>query len=355
MQIADADRRWTSVLNRDRAADGAFVYAVSSTGIYCRPSCASRRPARERVVFFDAIGDAERAGYRACKRCRPDASEHLDPWVNKIRRACVYLSNVDGQPSLAKLAENLGGSPYHLQRNFKRLVGVTPREYADACRLRKVKRALRNGLAVTGAVVDAGYGSSSRFYERAAGKLGMPPALYRRGSAGVEIRYATAGAPLGRVLVAATGRGVCAITLGGSDRALEVALEREYPAATITRDRDGSLGQWIERVLQHLAGKTPRLDLPLDIQATAFQWQVWQALASIPYGETRTYRELANAIGRPRAVRAVASACAKNPVALAIPCHRAVSADRRTVGYRWGASRKTALLASERRRKPGSG
>lgn len=347
----NADRRWKSVLGRDRAADGAFVYAVSSTGIYCRPSCPSRRPSRDRVVFLDAPADAGRAGYRACKRCHPDAPSTADPWVNKIRRACVYLNNVEGQPSLATLARNLGGSPYHLQRNFKRLVGVTPREYADACRLGKVKRGLRGGADVTGAVIDAGYGSSSRFYDRAASRLGMQPGTYRRGGAGMAIRYAIVASPLGRLLVAATPRGICSIALGDSDRDLTLNLNREYPAAAITREKDGGLGKVTQQVLDHLAGDRPRLDLPLDIQATAFQWQVWQALASIPCGETRTYTELAKAIGRPTAVRAVARACATNPVALAVPCHRAVSADGRTAGYRWGASRKKALLAVERQRK----
>jgi AraC family transcriptional regulator of adaptative response/methylated-DNA-[protein]-cysteine methyltransferase len=343
------DPQWESVLRRDRAADGAFVYAVASTGIYCRPSCPSRRPNRDRVVFFETPSDAERAGYRACRRCRPAEPLTADPWVDKIRRACVYLANVEGHPSLATLARRLGGSPYHLQRNFKRLVGVTPREYAEACRLGKVKRGLRRGN-VTTAVVDAGYGSSSRFYERAAPKLGMPPDTYRRGGAGMNIRYATVGSPFGRMLVAATPRGVCAIALAASDRELEISLAREYPAATVARDEDGSLAQWTEQILGHLAGRLPRLDLPLDVRATAFQWQVWQALASIPYGETRTYGEVAAAIGRPRAVRAVARACATNPVALGVPCHRVVAANGATSGYRWGARRKKALLVAEQRR-----
>jgi AraC family transcriptional regulator of adaptative response/methylated-DNA-[protein]-cysteine methyltransferase len=341
------DSRWEAVMSHDRTADGQFVYAVASTGIYCRPSCPSRRPRRDRIAFFEAPADAERAGYRPCRRCRPADAPAGDPWVDKIQRACVYLANVDGHPSLATLARRLGGSPYHLQRNFKRLVGVTPREYAEACRLRKVKRELRHGGGVTGAMFDAGYGSSSRFYERAAPKLGMPPSTYRRGGAGMTIHYAIVDSPLGRLLVAATIRGVCAIAMAASDSELETALAREYPAATIAPG-NAPLAQWTTQILAHLAGKQPRLDLPLDVQATAFEWQVWQTLASIPYGETRTYSEVAAAIGRPRAVRAVARACASNPVALAVPCHRVVSATGGTSGYRWGVARKKALLQRER-------
>ena len=254
--------------------------------------------------------------------------------------------------SLATLAARLGGSPYHLQRNFKRLVGVTPREYAEAVRLRKVKGRLRQPGDITGAMLDAGYGSSSRFYERAVPKLGMAPSVYRRGGAGMEIGYTIVESPntsLGRLLVAATSRGVCAVAMGSSDTELTRALAREYPAAAITTDA-GALAQWTRSILAHLSGRRPRLDLPLDVQATAFQWQVWQALAAIPYGETRTYSDVASSIGRPRAVRAVARACATNPVALAIPCHRVVPAAGGAGGYRWGVGRKEALLRQERRK-----
>jgi len=338
--------RWRAVLGRDRSADGLFVYAVHSTGVYCRPSCPSRRPRRERVDFFETAADARAAGFRACKRCGPDAGGAIDPWVDKVRRATVYLANVDGHPSLATLAARLGGSPYHLQRNFKRLVGLTPREYADACRLRVVKRRLRQGSDVTGAMFDAGYGSSSRFYERAAPKLGMSPTQYRRGGAGVKVSYAVVDSPLGRLLVAATERGVCSIAMGTSDADLVRSLRHEYPSAAIASDAAG-LAQWTAAIVAHLEGRRPRLDLPLDIQATAFQWQVWQALTEIPYGETRTYTDVARAIGKPRAVRAVARACATNPVALAIPCHRVVPAAGGVGGYRWGAARKQKILGRE--------
>ena len=347
--LADAVR-WDAVLGHDRAADGLFVYAVRSTGVYCRPSCPSRRPRRDRVAFFETPAIAREAGFRACKRCHPDAAvAAADPWIEKVRRACVYLSNVDGHPALSALAARLGGSPYHLQRNFKRIVGVSPREYADAIRLRKVKGRLRQAGDITGAMLDAGYGSSSRFYERAVPKLGMAPSVYRRGGAGMHIGYTivdSKNATLGRLLVAATPRGVCAVAMGSSDIDLMRALSHEYPAAAIAADA-GALARWTKAILAHLSGREPRLDLPLDVQATAFQWQVWQALASIPYGETRTYSEVAASIGKPRSVRAVARACATNPVALAIPCHRVVPAAGGEGGYRWGVERKKTLLESE--------
>jgi AraC family transcriptional regulator, regulatory protein of adaptative response / methylated-DNA-[protein]-cysteine methyltransferase len=352
-ELASADTAsWHAVLTRDRTSDGRFVYAVTSTGVYCRPSCPSRRPRRDRVRFFDTADAARSAGFRACKRCQPDAvATPADPWIEKIRRACVYLSNVDGHPSLSTLAARLGGSPYHLQRNFKRLVGVSPREYADAVRLRTVKGRLRHAADITDAMFDAGYGSSSRFYERAVPKLGMAPSTYRRGGAGMQISYAivdAANGSLGRLLVAATPHGVCAVAMGSTDTELTSALSREYPAAAISADA-GALSQWTKAILAHLSGREPRLDLPLDVQATAFQWQVWQALASIPYGETRTYSEVAASIGKPRAVRAVARACATNPVALAIPCHRVVPAAGGEGGYRWGVQRKQTLLEREGR------
>jgi AraC family transcriptional regulator, regulatory protein of adaptative response / methylated-DNA-[protein]-cysteine methyltransferase len=343
--------RWNAVVAHDRGADGLFVYGVKSTGVYCRPSCPSRRPRRDRVGFYDTTDAARRAGFRACLRCDPDQTAMAaDPWVDKIRRACVYLANVDGHPALATLAARLGGSPYHLQRNFKRLVGVSPREFAEARRLDKVKRRLRESSDVTAAMVDAGYGSSSRFYERAAPKLGMAPSVYRRGGEGMQIQYTIVDSPndaLGRLLVAATSRGVCAVAMGADDGALTCALAREYPAAAISADA-GALAQSASAIVAHLAGREPRLDLPLDVQATAFQWQVWQALSAIPYGETRTYGDIAASIGRPRAVRAVARACATNPVAIAIPCHRVLPAAGGTGGYRWGAARKKALLSRER-------
>lgn len=333
-------------MTRSREGDGEFVYAVRSTGVVCRPSCASRRPRREHVTFFDSLADALGVGYRPCRRCHPERPIASDAWVERVGRACRYLANADGHVSLARLARLVGGSPFHLQRRFKQLVGLTPREYADACRMKRVKRQLRTSPDVTGAIVDAGYGSNARFYERAASKLGMRPTTYQRGASGLRVGYSIVDSPLGRLLVAATDRGVCSVCLGATDAELVRALAREYPHAIRDLDRAGLAG-WTTAVLAHLEGKRPRLELPLDIQATAFQWQVWSALAAIPYGETRSYGQIAHAIGRPTASRAVARACASNPVALAIPCHRVVPSSGGVGGYRWGVGRKKALLTAE--------
>jgi AraC family transcriptional regulator of adaptative response/methylated-DNA-[protein]-cysteine methyltransferase len=299
------------------------------------------------VQFHASPAEAEQAGFRACRRCRPQEAVGSDGWPEKVRKAANFLETQDGHVTLARLARRVGSSPHHLQRTFKRFVGVTPREYAEACRLAKVKRRLRRGSDVTAAIMDAGYGSSGRFYERAAPKLGMTPSTYRRGGMTVNIQYAIVSCPLGRLMVARTSRGVCAVSMGSTGAELERMLLDEFPRATLAADT-GALARSVEMVLEHLAGREPRLDLPLDIRATAFQWQVWNALAGIPYGETRSYGALAASIGRPGAARAVARACATNPVALAIPCHRVVPAAGGTGGYRWGRERKRALLDRER-------
>jgi AraC family transcriptional regulator of adaptative response/methylated-DNA-[protein]-cysteine methyltransferase len=269
-----------------------------------------------------------------------------DPWLDRIRRACTYLSRAQGHMSLEALAARVGGSRYHLQRNFKRIIGVTPREFAAACRLTKVKQRLRDGVEVSAALYDAGYGSSSGFYRCATRRLGMQPARYRRGGAGLVIRYAITASPLGRLLVAATDQGLCAVAMAGCDRKLRAALRTEYFAARLVHDRQ-TLAGFTRQVVSHLRGRMPRLDLPLDIRATAFQWRVWAALTAIPRGETRTYAELAASIGKPGAARAVARACALNPAALAIPCHRVVPSSGGVGGYRWGRARKAALLDRE--------
>ncbi len=347
-EIMTDEERWQAVDGRDAQFDGAFVYAVDSTGIYCRPSCPSRRPKRHHVRFFAVPEEAERAGFRSCRRCRPRDAAARDPRIEAVRRVCRYIeAHDDGPPTLAALGAEVSLSPHHLQRSFKAVIGVTPRQYYDACRLDRLKGLLRNGDEVTGALYEAGYGSSSRLYEKAPAQLGMTPATYRKGGKGARINYTTAASPLDRLLVGATMRGVCALYLGDDDGALEAALSAEYPAAHIARD-DAGLGLWVEAVLAHLEGRAPHLSLPLDVRATAFQRQVWEALRAIPYGETRSYSDIARAIGRPTAVRAVARACATNRVSVVVPCHRVVREDGGVGGYRWGIERKKALLAKER-------
>jgi AraC family transcriptional regulator of adaptative response/methylated-DNA-[protein]-cysteine methyltransferase len=349
---AHEDPRWTAVAARDAAADGRFVFAVKTTGVYCRPSCASRRPRRGNVVFYRAPEAAEAAGYRACKRCRPKDTRESDPALRKVRRASALIDQAllegeSGPPALAALAAEVATSPHHLLRLFKRHLGITPHEYADARRLELVKRHLRAGEGVAGALYAAGYGSPSRLYERSDAQLGMTPATYRRDGKGATIDFTTVRSPLGRMLVAATERGIAAVSLGDDDTRLERALHAEYPAAEIRR-ANSRLEPWVNAILEHIAGERPNLALPLDLQATAFQWKVWRALQRIPYGRTATYGEIAQAIGRPKAVRAVANACANNRADLVIPCHRVVRNDGASGGYRWGAERKEKILAKER-------
>jgi AraC family transcriptional regulator, regulatory protein of adaptative response / methylated-DNA-[protein]-cysteine methyltransferase len=347
---------WHAVQSRDRGADGAFVYAVRSTGIYCRPSCPSRKPNRSQVVFFPLPEAAEQRGFRECKRCRPRTIRLRDPRTEAVARVCHEIEskirdgadlNGDDTPlTLAALSAPRGMSPHQLERAFRSLMGITPRQYADALRMRRLKSQLRKGDDVTTALYDAGFGSSSRLYERAPSQLGMTPATYRRGGAGMNIRYTIVDSPLGRLLVGATDRGISALYLGESDARLESALTKEYPHARVQRDRNGLEG-WVGKILAHLRGREPHLDLPTDVQATAFQRRVWEELRRIPYGTTKTYTEVARAIGRPNAIRAVARACATNPVSVIVPCHRVVREDGKLAGYRWGLDRKRALLEHE--------
>jgi AraC family transcriptional regulator of adaptative response/methylated-DNA-[protein]-cysteine methyltransferase len=347
--------RWRAVLERDRRYDGVFVYAVRSTGVYCRPSCPSRRPRRERVIFFSAPDAAERAGFRPCRRCRPENAAAADPRAALVRVACALI---DAHPEIpvrpSTLGARLGTSPHRLLRAFRAFLGISPRQYRDARRLERFKAALRHGRRgrVTPALYEAGYGSPSRLYERAHAQLGMTPATYGRGGRGMEIAYTVVPCPLGRLLVAATPRGICRIALGRRAGALARDLRAEFPAAAIRRDR-GALAAWVAAILRYLDGRGRELDLPLDVRATAFQRRVWEALRKIPYGSTRSYSAVARALGQPRATRAVARACAANPAALVIPCHRVVRADGGLGGYRWGIARKRALLAAERARAGG--
>jgi AraC family transcriptional regulator of adaptative response/methylated-DNA-[protein]-cysteine methyltransferase len=341
------EARWNAVVGRDAAHDGEFVFAVSSTGVYCRPSCSARRPRRENVQFFARPDQAEQAGYRACLRCRPKSftgNEQSDT----TKAICRFIEqHLDEPLTLARLGKEFRQSPFHLQRRFKAALGITPREYADSCRLRQLKRGLQAGDNVTRAMYDAGYGSSSRLYERTASQLGMTPDKYRRGSIATTIRYTCADSPLGRMLIAATDRGICSIQFARTDDELLEGLKHEFPFATRKLD-DGGLRQWVVTLLQHMQGKDFDAALPLDIRATAFQRRVWTYLQSIPFGETRSYNAVAKAIGHPTASRAVARACATNPVAVAIPCHRVVREDGTMGGYRWGTERKKTLLEMER-------
>ena len=342
---------WQAVLSRNNRFDGTFVYGVRSTGIYCRASCSARRPQRDQVIFFRMPEAAEQAGFRPCRRCRPAEAVIQDPQVIRVQRLCRYIESYDSPDrplTLAEMGDHVHVSSHHLQRTFKRIMGITPRQYAEACRLRRMKALVRKGATITRALYEAGYGSSSRLYEGASTRMGMTPGTYLRGGEGMRIRYTIVDSPLGRLLVASTRKGICAVSIGKSDPSLKTALLNEYPAAEIHWDKSG-LREYITALLKYLDGKLPNLDLPLDVRVTAFQWKVYEALKAIPYGLTRTYREIAEAIGHPKAVRAVARACATNPAAMVIPCHRVVRKDGSLGGYRWGLEHKKTLLEKERK------
>ena len=421
---AETQQRWAAVQQRDGRYAASFVYAVSSTGIYCRPTCPSRRPHPANVCFFDRAGDARQAGYRPCRRCQPDAPDDGSIRAGLVQSVCAYIEQRCGNgnppaarngngvadapangyrngngddatdsgrlPTLAELSRFAAVSPSHLQRVFKQETGLTPRQYAQARRLENFKSLVRQGHGggVAAAALDAGFGTASRLYEKAGEQLGMTPGRYRNGGAGVAIRYVVADSPLGWLLVAATGRGVCAVKLGDAPAPLVAELQAEFPAANLiaetapapdaaedvaaadaatdaTGDGDptapdatpdatadgGGLPLWVAALLEYLGGRRSGLDLPLDVQATLFQRQVWQLLQAIPYGETRTYRQLAQALGREQHSRAVGQACAANPVSLIVPCHRAIRTGGGLAGFRWGLHRKAALQEMEQGRK----
>src|ERR1700674_5697608 len=345
----DDDPRCKAVLARDAGSDGEFVFAVSSPGVYCRPSCPARRPRRENVQFFHKPEQAEQAGYRACLRCRPK-SFNGNTESDGVKAICRFIEqHLDEPLTLDRLGKEFRQSPFHLQRRFKAILGITPREYADSCRLRMLKRNLQAGDSVTRAMYDAGYGSSSRLYERTASQLGMTPDKYRRGAIAAAIRYTCADSPLGRMLIAATDKGICAIQFANSDGELEQGLRHEFPFAIRRRD-DDAMQAWKKDLLRQMRGQRLNAALPLDIQATAFQRRVWSHLQSIPFGATRSYAAGAKGIDQPTATGAVARACATNPLAVAIPCHRVVRKSGDMGGYRWGVERKKALLELESRR-----
>lgn len=340
-----ADRFWQATVKRDPGADGIFFLGVRSTGIYCRPSCPARRPLRRNVVFYRTQQEAEREGFRPCRRCRPN---QISGSARLVQQAAELLrESTEESLRFGAIAAKLGATAGTLRRAFQRETGLKPRDLADALRLARFKKLLRAGMNITDALYETGYGSSSRVYERSNAQLGMTPATYQKGGKGMKIGYTIAKSHLGRVLVAATQRGVSAVYLGGNSAGLVAELRQEYPRAEISPARAG-FERWVREILQRAAGKAPTQELPLDLQATAFQRRVWQELQRIPRGSTRTYSQVARALGRPRAVRAVARACATNPVSVVVPCHRVVRADGNLAGYRWGLSRKQTLLASEK-------
>lgn len=350
MQIImnQADQRWELVLARSGSADGKFVYAVKSTGIFCRPTCPSRRPRREMVEFFGSPDEAQRAGYRPCRRCEPVGQRKQ---LRKIEEACRFIdANLETTLNLEKIAAHAGLSPFHFQRLFKTVLGISPRQYQQARRAGKLRESLLQSARITDAIYDAGYGSSSRVYEGRSSQLGMTPSDFRRKGKGMMISYTVTDTDLGKMLIAATERGVCSVQFGDSAAALLGNLKSEYSAAELNEDRNG-LTDLRRKVSELLQGATLEREIPLDIQGTAFQKLVWDALQRIPRGETRTYEQVAQAIGKPKAIRAVARACASNRAALVIPCHRVIQKTGGLAGYRWGTQRKRALLENEARRR----
>ena len=342
----DAAKRWAAVVARDRHADGHFVYSVRTTGVYCRPSCASRCARREHVRFHLTSVDAERAGFRPCKRCRPNEPGLAERRAAVVAAACRVIERAESPPSLDALADAAGMSRFHFHRVFKSLTGVTPKGYAAAHRVRRMREELPRRSTVTEAIYGAGFNSNGRFYATAPGVLGMTPTSFRSGGAGASMHFAVGACSLGSVLVAATGKGVCAIFLGDDPDALVRELQDRFPKAELVggdRDFEGLVASAVGLVEAPALG----LDLPLDVRGTAFQQRVWQALRAIPTGSTASYTDIARRIGAPKAVRAVAGACAANPIAVAIPCHRVVRNDGALAGYRWGVERKRALLERE--------
>ncbi|TMJ99821.1 MAG: bifunctional DNA-binding transcriptional regulator/O6-methylguanine-DNA methyltransferase Ada [Alphaproteobacteria bacterium] len=343
----DNDACWSAVERRDRAADGTFVYSVRTTGVYCRPSCAARLPRRDNVAFHQTCTDAERAGFRPCKRCRPNASTLAEVHAGAVARACRLIEEAEEAPSLEALARAAGMSRFYFHRVFKAVTGVTPKAYAAGHRGKRVREELSSGESVTEAIYGAGFNSNGRFYAAAPGLLGMTPTQFRSGGRGNVIRFAVGECSLGAILVAATAKGVCAIEFGNDPEMLVRALQDRFPRAQLLGG-DKAFERLVAEVVGFVEAPGRGLDLPLDIRGTAFQQQVWKAIRDIPAGSTASYRDLAKRIGAPKAVRAVAQACGANAIAVAIPCHRVVRTDGSTSGYRWGVERKRALLDREK-------
>lgn len=341
-----SDPRWASIVARDPQADGTFCYSVKTTGVYCRPSCAARLARPENVAFHSTCEEAEGAGFRPCKRCKPNQQSRLEEYAVKVTEACRIIEESESVPSLDELASRVGVSAYHFHRVFKQVTGLTPREYAAAHRDKRIRHQLTSGTNVTEAIFDAGYNSSSRFYEQSDRVLGMTPTRYRAGGADTEIRFAVGECSLGPILVAQSDRGICAILMGDDADALVRDLQDRFRHANLIGG-DAGFEQLVARVVGFVDAPRIGLDLPLDVRGTAFQQRVWQALREIPPGQTVSYTDIAQRIGAPRAVRAVAQACGANALAVAIPCHRVVRNDGGLSGYRWGIERKRALLEAE--------
>src|SRR3989442_4959518 len=345
------DEKWKAVLFRNDSFDGAFVFAVRSTKIYCRPSCPARRPTKEHVTFFPGSIEAEQSGFRPCHRCQPSDTgpSSKDKLVDRV---CKYIeANLPHKLTLAILSREVGLSPFHFQRTFKRVLGVSPRQYVEARRLARMKRFLRNSETVNNSLYNAGFSSRSRVYENVPGGFGVNPGEFRRGGKGLQIRYSIIDSPLGRLLVAATERGVCGVCIGDSDAFVERSLAEDYPSAVLIRNDQG-MEEWTGAFAKYFEGERLALNLPLDVKATAFQSRVWKVIQSIPFGKTTTYGKIAKELDEPKGSRAVARACATNPVALVIPCHRVIGKDGNLRGDRWGKRRKQTLLKLEQTANP---
>ncbi|MGH9432176.1 MAG: bifunctional DNA-binding transcriptional regulator/O6-methylguanine-DNA methyltransferase Ada [Terriglobia bacterium] len=351
--MLNAEQCWNAVVHKDKGQDGRFFFGVATTGVYCRPSCPSRAPLRKNVRFYSTPDEAERDGLRACLRCKPRTAD-ADPDTARIRLLCdtIRRNSDSGEPlTLRELGRQADVSPFHLQRRFKAITGITPRQFVEGCRMETLKDELRSQKPVTDAIYTAGFGSSSRVYERVDTRLGMTPAEYRAGGEGISISYVCVKSPVGLMMLGATDRGLCSLQFGESRPELLALLRREYPAASLEamkRPYPQQFRLWMNALFRHLRGRQPGLDLPVHTRATAFQLKVWTYLQSIPYGEVESYAEVAKAIGRPKAMRAVARACASNRVAIVIPCHRVIRGNGQLGGYRWGLGRKRVLIDRER-------
>lgn len=348
------EERWKAVIARDGSKDGSFVFGVRSTGVYCKPSCPARHPHIDQVAFFTGPDAAESSGFRACKRCSPNKTDARSR-AKMVQRVCEYIKqNIGEKLTLVNLSREAGISPFHFQRVFKKELGMSPRQYVEAQRLAHVKQSLRQGETVTNAIYDAGFTSKGRLYEKTPTQLGVNPGTFRRGGEGLAIHYTIIDSPIGRLLLGATGKGLCAVCIGASDEAVESALKEDYYAADLYRS-DQQMMTWALEFSHYFDGKEFSKQLPIDVQATAFQWKVWNQIQSIPYGETTTYTKIAQRLGKPKSVRAVANACAGNHVALLIPCHRVVGKNGDLRGYRWGLKRKHDILTLEQKHRDALG